>query len=275
MVNTRSPKPCDESQLRHTRATSHTCSAREGAVHVSTGNVPEHHPRQADVPATSTSSGSSGGLGLSSLRPNPPRTNVPVPNPSRDTNQWEIPVPATPRAAHPSTSLTAMNPIAGGAHATLVAAIDSKLDHLVEHLVERFGELENHQDIADSHYDDTEQHIEQLLQWTQSHDKSEHAPTDNDLFSDGWLTGNNPRGQSLLGQPTPSAEQAQTQQPNNSSAQPGGRQASTSTNSSNEPQGGLRNPTDGLYFWNDDVHKDIIDDCDHQDHINWDASWRH
>ena len=44
---------------------------------------------------------------------------------------------------------------------------------------------------------------------------------------------------------------------------------STSTNSSNKPQGGFRNPTDEPYFWNDDVHKDIIDDCDRQDHINW------
>ena len=59
------------------------------------------------------------------------------------------------------------------------------------------------------------------------------------------------------------------QQPNNSSVQPGGRQASTSTNSSNEPQGGLRNPTDEPYFWNDDIHKDIIEDCNRQDHINW------
>jgi len=110
-----------------------------------------------------------------------------------------------------------------------------------------------------------------MLQWAQSHDELEHALTDNDPFTDGQPTGNNPRRQSPLGQPTPSAEKAQTQQPNNSSAQPGGRQVSTSTNSSNKPQGGLQNPTDEPYFWNDNVHKDIIDDCDHQDHINWEC----
>jgi len=151
----------------------------------------------------------------------------------------------------------------------LVAAIDSKLDCLVERFTERFDELEHRQDVADHRYDDTEQHIERLLQWAQSHDESEHAPTDDDPFTDGRPTGNNPRGQPPLGQPTPSAEQAQTQQLNTSSAQPGGGQASTSTNSSNEPQSGFRNPTDEPYFWNNDVHKDIIDDCDRQDRINW------
>jgi len=37
----------------------------------------------------------------------------------------------------------------------------------------------------------------------------------------------------------------------------------------NKPQSGFQNPTDEPYFWNDDVHKDIIDDCDHQDCVNW------
>jgi len=151
----------------------------------------------------------------------------------------------------------------------LVAAIDSKLDRLVERFVERFDELECCQDVANSNYGDTGQHIEQLLQWAQSRDESEHAPTNDDPFTGGLPTGNNPRGQSPLGQPTQSTEQAQTQQLNKSSAQPGGGQVSTSTNSSNEPQGCLWNPTDEPYFWNDDVHKDIIDDCDHQYRINW------
>jgi len=153
----------------------------------------------------------------------------------------------------------------------LVAAIDSKLDCLAERFAERFDELEHHEDVADCRYDDTEQHIERLLQWAQSHDESEYAPTDDDPFTDGRPTGNNPRGQPPLGQPTPSAEQAQTQQLNTSSAQPGGGQASTSTNSSNKPQSGFRNPTDEPYFWNDDVHKDIINDCDRQDRINWEC----
>ena len=132
MVDTMSTRLRDELQLCHTRATLRVHSAREGVVCVSTGHIPEHHPRRADVPATSTSGGSSGGPGPSSPRPNPPGTKVPVPSPSRDTNQREIPVPATPRAAHPSTSPSATNPIAGGAHAMLVAAIDSKLDCLME-----------------------------------------------------------------------------------------------------------------------------------------------
>ena len=46
---------------------------------------------------------------------------------------------------------------------------------------------------------------------------------------------------------------------------------STSTNDSNEPQGGLWHPTDEPYFWNDDIHKDIIDICDRQYHINWEC----
>ena len=132
MVDTGSTKLCDESQIRHTQATSHVHSARDGAVHISTGNIPEHHPKRADVLATSTSSGGSGGLGPSSLRPNPPGTKVPVPSLSRDTTQWETPVPAMLRAAHPLMSPMAMNPIAGGTHAMLVAAIDSKLDCLTE-----------------------------------------------------------------------------------------------------------------------------------------------
>ena len=47
------------------------------------------------------------------------------------------------------------------------------------------------------------------------------------------------------------------------------QQASTSTHGSNEPQSGFWNPTCEPYFWNDDVHKDIIDNCDRQDRINW------
>ena len=46
--------------------------------------------------------------------------------------------------------------------------------------MEQFDSLELHQDAADSHYGDTKQHIERLLQWAQSHDKLEHAPTDDD-----------------------------------------------------------------------------------------------
>jgi len=65
----------------------------------------------------------------------------------------------------------------------LVAAIDSKLDHLAERFAEQFYELEHRQDVADHRYDDTEQHIERFLQWAQSHDELEHAPTNNDLFT--------------------------------------------------------------------------------------------
>jgi len=132
MVDSTSTRSRNESQIRHTRATSCARGTREGVVLVSTRHVPEHHTRRADVPATSTSGGGSGGPGPSSPRPKPPGTTVPVPSPSRDINQREIPVPATPRAAHPLTSPSATNPIAGGAHAMLVAAIDSKLDHLAE-----------------------------------------------------------------------------------------------------------------------------------------------
>ena len=93
----------------------------------------------------------------------------------------------------------------------LVAAIDSKLDHLMEQFVERFDELERCQDVADHRYNDTKQHIKRLLQWAQSHDESEHAPTDDDPFMGGQPTGNNPRGQSPLGQPTPSSDTAAKQ----------------------------------------------------------------
>jgi len=56
--------------------------------------------------------------------------------------------------------------MAGSTHAMLVMAIDSKLDRLVERFAEQLDNMEGHQDVADSRYNDTKQHIEQLLQWS-------------------------------------------------------------------------------------------------------------
>ena len=39
----------------------------------------------------------------------------------------------------------------------------------------------------------------------------------------------------------------------------------------NEPRGDRQPPTDESFLWNDEFHKKIIDECDRQDHINWEC----
>ena len=42
-----------------------------------------------------------------------------------------------------------------------------------------------------------------------------------------------------------------------------------STNGSKEPNGNHWPPSDKSYLWNDDIHKNIIEECNQQDCTNW------
>jgi len=157
MVNTGSPKTMQTNRSFVTLESHHACTVLEKVWYT---YLQETYlniiPKWADVLATSTNGSGSGGPGFSSLRPNPPGTNVPVPSPSRDTNQWEIPIPTIPRAAHPSTSPMAMNPIAGGTHTMfcgkpstaswIISRSDSWRDSMNWNVIKT---------VADSHYNDT------------------------------------------------------------------------------------------------------------------------
>ena len=46
-------------------------------------------------------------------------------------------------------------------------------------------------------------------------------------------------------------------------------QTSDSTNGSKEPNSDHQPLTDESYPWNDDIHKNIVKECDQQDHTNW------
>ena len=65
------------------------------------------------------------------------------------------------------------------------------------------------------------------------------------------------------------AEQACMHKPNDSSAQSGSARTHDLTTGSNEPRSDRRPPTDESFPWNDEFHKKIINECDRQDHINW------
>ena len=56
---------------------------------------------------------------------------------------------------------------------------------------------------------------------------------------------------------------------NDSSTRSGGAHTPEPTTGSNEPRGDRWPPTDESFQWNDEFHKKIIDECDHQDRINW------
>ena len=48
-------------------------------------------------------------------------------------------------------------------------------------------------------------------------------------------------------------------------------QTSDSTNGWKEPNGNRRPPTDESYPWNDNIHKNIVEECDRQDCTNWEC----
>ena len=71
--------------------------------------------------------------------------------------------------------------------------------------------------------------------------------------------------------PARHAEQTRMQEPNDSSAQSGSAHTPEPTTGSNEPHGDRQALTDESVLWNDEFHKKIINECDRQDHINWEC----
>ena len=148
-----------------------------------------------------------------------------------------------------------------------------------------------------SHSDDSAQQLQLLLQWARQRNKAERALTDDDNpFMDRRLAGDSPGDQIPTGQqdtpdeqahmpglndsssqrggastPTRHAEQTCMQEPNDSSTWSGGAHAPEPTTGLNEPRGDRWPPTDESFPWNDEFHKKIIDECNHQDHINWEC----
>ena len=139
-----------------------------------------------------------------------------------------------------------------------------------------------------------------MLQWAQQHDEAEQALTDDDnLFMDHRPTRDSLGEQLPIGQPdlcadsaeqahmlgpnnssaqcrsasTPTrhVKQAHMQEPNNSSAQSGGACTPDPTTGSNKHHGEHQPPTDKYFPWNDEFHKKIIKECDHQDRISWEC----
>ena len=171
----------------------------------------------------------------------------------------------------------------------MAAALNDKLNWIAQ----RFDRLERRQDAAECHSDDVVQQLQLLLQWAWQRDEAEKALTDDDdPFVDRRLAGDSPGDQIPTGQQDTHDEQAHTPGVNDSSAQHGGastparhveqtrmqepndssarsRSAHTPepTTGSNEPCGDHWPPTDELFLWNDEFHKKIIDECNHQDHI--------
>ena len=181
--------------------------------------------------------------------------------------------------------------VSGGPSAVLAAALNDKLDRIAQ----QFDGLERHQDAAERHSDDAAQQLQLLLQWAQQHDEAERALTDdNDPFVDRRPAGDSPGDQIPTGQqdacdeqahtpgvndssaqrggastPTRHAEQTRMQEPNDSSARSGSAHTPEPTTGSNEPRGDRWPLTDKSFPWNDEFHKKIINECDCQDHINW------
>ena len=75
------------------------------------------------------------------------------------------------------------------------------------------------------------------------------------------------------GASTPSrhAEQAHMQELNYSSAQSGSACTPNPTTGLNEPCSDRQPLTDELFPWNNEFHKKIIEECNCQDHINWEC----
>ena len=162
----------------------------------------------------------------------------------------------------------ATDTVPGGPSTTLAVALNDKLDRIAQ----RFDRLEHRQDAAERHSDDSAQQLQLLLQCAWQCNVAEQALTEDDNpFTDRRPTGGSPGDQTPIGQHDTRDEQAHTLGLNDSSAQCGSACTPDPTTGSNEPRGDHRPPTDESFPWNDEFHKKIIDECDCQDHINWEC----
>ena len=93
--------------------------------------------------------------------------------------------------------------------------------------------------------------------------------TNDDLFTNGRPGRDSPWDRAPTGHPGQSDKHMSVPEPNVSSAPVGEMRTSDSTNGLKEPEGDHQPLTNGFYPWNADIHKNIIKECNQQDHTNW------